>query len=490
MGDFIAEGWIDDPEEVADCDQDPANDGDNWETQARRPHLSSAVGPADNPANDPSMRIIKYGELYITADRDGDGIPELIRVITAGTQYKILEEEPVDDVPYVALCPYPEAYQFFGESVADLTKDIQRIKSRVLRDTLDSLAQSVTPQMGVVEGQVNLDDVMNPDTSKVIRMRAPGMVTPVVTPFVGKEALPVLDLMTQVRENRTGQSDASAGLDPAVLQSSTASAVHATLTKAQSRLEMVARIFAETGMVRLFRGMLRETIKNMDYARCVVLSGKCVTVDPRQWNAEMAVTPTLLLGRGSPQDQIGYLTNILAKQEQLLQELGFQNVFVTPDQYAYTLKKLVELAGWRNTTSFFNDLSQMDPQAKAQAIQQMTQAMQAKAAAGQKSGPDPQIEQAKIASAEKQNQLKLQLEAMKEQAAMQLEMLKIKAQMQIQILQMATDKQQSLDQAAVDGHMNRFNAILDAHVQHHGNLMKNATALKIAEMKPAPGSGE
>jgi hypothetical protein len=486
VGDFLAEGLIDDPEELADCDMDPAHDGDNWETQARRPQIMSLQGPADNPAADPSMRIVKYGELYVTADRDGDGIPELIRVITGGIQYKILHEEPVDDIPFADFCPYPEAHQFFGESIADLTRDIQRIKSRILRDMLDSLAQSVTPQVGVVEGQVNLDDVLNPDTSRVIRMRQPGMVQPINMPFVGKEAMPVLDLMTQVRENRTGQSDASAGLDPAVLQSSTRAAVQATLTKAQSRVEMVARIFAETGMRRLFRGVLRETIKHCDEPRAVRLNGEVAVIDPRHWNAEMDVEPTLMLGRGSQQDQQQSLTDILAKQELILQTLGPDNPIVTLDQYSYTLRKLVELSGWRNATSFFNDMSQMDSQAKQQAIQQMTQQMAAKAGAG-KSGPDPQIEQAKIASQEKQAQMKLQLEQMKEQNALALELLKIKGQYQIQLLQMQADHQQAIDQATVNGHMERFNAMLDAHVAHHGNVMANAAKIHIAGLNGKNG---
>jgi hypothetical protein len=115
--------------------------------------------------------------------------------------------------------------------------DIQRIKSRILRDMLDNLAQAVKPQTAVVEGQVNLDDVLNPDTSNVIRMRAPGMVQPFVTPFVGKEGLPVLDFLTNVREARTGMSDASQGLDPKVLQSTDKAAVSATLTRRRRALK-------------------------------------------------------------------------------------------------------------------------------------------------------------------------------------------------------------------------------------------------------------
>jgi hypothetical protein len=297
VGDFLAEGLIDDGEEIADCDEDP-NDSDNMEQEARRPKLASAIGGGDNPAQDPTQRLVKYSELYITADRDGDGIPELIRVVTAGTRYKVLAEEPVDDIDYAAICPYPEAHTFFGESVADLTMDVQRIKSRIMRDTLDSLAQSVEPSTVVVEGKVNLDDVLNGDTSKVIRAQAPGMVEVFKVPFVGADSMPVIEFMTKVREERTGQTNASNGLNAKDMQSSTQDAVNATLSKAQSRIEMIARIFAETGFKRLFRGILRTTIKNMDKPRLVVLSDAPIALDPKDWNAEMGVNTTLVLAAG------------------------------------------------------------------------------------------------------------------------------------------------------------------------------------------------
>src|SRR5262249_46738584 len=142
----------------------------------------------------------------------------------------------------------------------------------------------------------------------------------------------------------------------------------ATLTKAQSRVEFVARIFAEMGMTRLFRGILHTIVKNQD-PRMVLLSGQPALIDPKHWSVEMSVEVTLMLGRGSAQQQIGALTAILGKQEQILMELGYDNPLVTVDQYSYTLQKLVELAGWRNTTSFFNDTSRLDPATKQMAMQ-------------------------------------------------------------------------------------------------------------------------
>lgn len=496
VGDFLAEGLIDDAEELKDCDRD-VEDSDGIEASARRPGENRGEGTADDATEDPTQRVVKYGEIYITADRDGDGIPELIRVITAGLQFKILRSEPVDEIQYAAFCPFPEAHQFFGESIADMTKDIQRIKSRVLRDILDSLAQSVQPALGVVEGQVNLDDVLNPDTSKVMRQRAPGMIQPIVIPFVGKEGLPILDLMSKARENRTGQSDASNGLDPAVLQSSTHDAVHATLSKSQSRVEMIARIFAETGMSRLFRGLLKLIIRNIDKPRMVELAGTCVEIDPRHWDAEMHVQVTLALGRGSQTDQVSLLTQVLGKQQELLTTLGFDNPIVTIDQYTYTLARLLEVAGYQNAGSYFNDTSKMDPQAKAAAIQKMTQAMAAKAGAGKDAGPDPQIEAAKNASNEKieamktaaqqaTEQAKLQLQAHKQAGDLQLATLKAQSDAAIEHMKLAAATGNEQHATRLGAMVDHANNVLSAHVQHIGNHVKAATAIKIADMKPEP----
>ena len=96
--------------------------------------------------------------------------------------------------------------------------------------------------MGIVEGQVNVDDVLNTDIGQPIRMRAPGMVQQLTTPFVGREAFPVLGYLDEAKENRTGVSKASAGLNADALQSSTKTAVAATMSGAQGRVEIICRL--------------------------------------------------------------------------------------------------------------------------------------------------------------------------------------------------------------------------------------------------------
>jgi hypothetical protein len=511
-GEFVARGIVDDIKDLDGCDWDP-QDRENPETIARRPGGVSLTMIDHQPPTDPSRRKIKYGELYVRCDYDGDGIDELRHVITAGTRFKIFRNEPADEINFAAFCPYPEAYQFFGDSVADLTMDIQRIKSRILRDTLDSLAQSVKPQMGVVEGQVNLDDVLNPDTSNVIRQRAPGMIQPITIPFVGKEAFPVLDYMTTVREARTGMTDAAAGLDAKQLQSTDNDAVQNTLTKGEGRIEYVARMFIETGFKRLFRGVLHLIKKHQSTPRVVELNGQIVKIDPRWWNAEMHVEPTPILGRGGTQGQIAALTGILQKQEMIMQTLGPINPFVTIGQYYNTLRKLCEAIGQPNVSSFFTDPSSLQPPQLQQIIQAMQQAMaQAQQGGGQGGGQrqDPQIEQAKIQSHEKIEAAKLQ--SKQQEAVMHLRQHQIDAhsRMEAEILKSLLTRETTLDttkinalvahagqrlNALVDHHANLLGAAVDHHdnmtdaaVQHAGNQMSADTAVQVAKMKPKPNS--
>jgi hypothetical protein len=307
---------------------------------------------------DTTSRKVLYIEGYVYVDMDGDGIAELCRVCVAGTANKILHYEPCDFIPFVDFCPDPEPHTFFGMSIADVTMDIQLIKSNILRNTLDSLAQSIHPRTGVVEGQVNLEDVMNTEVGGVIRMRAPGMVQPFTMPFVGQQAFPMLQYMDELRENRTGISKAAAGLDANALQSSTRAAVAATISAAAQHIELICRIFAETGMKGLFKKSLQLITKNQDAPRMVRLRNSFVPIDPRVWDANMDVVVNVALGTGSNEEKMAFLGQVAAKQEMLMQ-MGAP--LVDMQGYYNTLAQMMALAGYKDPTVFFKDPAMMPP---------------------------------------------------------------------------------------------------------------------------------
>lgn len=322
----------------------------NVEYIARQP-WARVVGSFDGM--NPSTQRVLVVEAYAWIDSDGDGIAELWQIWTAGPSYKIIHREPVNCLPFADFQCDPEPHTFFGESIADVTMDIQRIKTQIWRDSLDSLAQSVRPRMAIVEGQVNYDDVLNNEVGSIIRMRAPGMVQPMETPFVGQAAFPMIEYVDSVLEKRTGVSLQSMGLDADSLQSTTRLAVQQQVSSSQGRVELLARLFAE-GMRKVFKLILDLSVANQDRPRVVQLRGKWTPVDPRYWNADMGVEIAVGLGNGTAEQKIQVLMGIKQAQEQILQTLGPNNPICSMAQYSNTLRKLAELSGFRNASMFFN----------------------------------------------------------------------------------------------------------------------------------------
>jgi hypothetical protein len=334
VDDLLAMGYeLDEIEEnISSTDLDS-----NDEYLARQP-LSTTMGSGDSL--NPGQRRVLYVESYIRVDFDGDGIAELRKVCCMGSGYTVVRNLPASYIPFVDFpCdPEPHTSPLEAMSIFDLTHDIQEIKSEILRNTLDSLAQSIHPRTAVVEGQVNIDDVLNNETGAIIRMRAPGMVQPFSSPFVGQAAFPMLDYMDAMREDRTGMSKAAMGLDPDALQSTTKAAVAATVSASQSRLELQARLLAE-GMKKLFKGILYLMTTHQDKPRMVRLRNEWVEIDPRVWNANMDVTINIGLGNGDTNERIQALTMIAGKQEQIMQQFGLGNPVVTPAMYIRTFRR-------------------------------------------------------------------------------------------------------------------------------------------------------
>jgi len=351
VSDLIGMGYDQDEieENISSTDLDS-----NDEYLARQP-LSTTFGAADSL--NPMQRRVLYIEAYMRVDFDGDGIPELRKICCMGSGYTMVRNLPASYIPFVDFpCdPEPHTSPLEAMSIFDITHDIQEIKSEIMRNTLDSLAQSIHPRTAIVEGQVNIDDVLNNETGAIIRMRAPGMVQAFSSPFVGQAAFPMLEYMDQMREDRTGMSKAAMGLDPDALQSTTKAAVTATVSASQSRLELQARILAE-GMKKLFKGILYLMTTHQDKPRMVRLRNQWVQIDPRVWDASMDVNVNIGLGNGDNNEKLSALNIIMQKQEQIMAQFGPMNQIASLPMYIKTLQKAIELSGYKDASSYFNTL--------------------------------------------------------------------------------------------------------------------------------------
>ena len=325
-----------------------------------------------NRTDDASLPV-NYTEAYIRYDLNGDGVAELLKIKALGQQNEIVDVTPVDEAPYAIFCPDPIPHEAIGSCPADAIVDIQRIKTQILRDTLDSLAISVDPKLAYVEGRVDVEDLQNRSVGSLIRQYAPDSVQPVTMPFVGSESLPVLSYLDTIKEDRTGASKASMGLNAEALQSSTAIAVDATVQAATARVELIARIFAETGFKDMYRGILRLLIKHQDRPRTVKLRGGWVNVDPSKWDKGLGLNVNLGVYGLTDTQKAQTLMLLLQKQEQAMAQGGFTNPLANLKNYRATLAQLLSLGGYKNPLPF---LQEVDDQTLIMLEQQ--QAMAAK----------------------------------------------------------------------------------------------------------------
>jgi hypothetical protein len=312
---------------------------------------------------DPSRQRVLYVEAYMRVDVDGDGVSELRMICTVGSQYEIVRNEPADQIPFAMFCCDPEPHSFFGGSIADLTMDIQRIKSAVLRASLDSLAMSTHPRIAFVEGQASLEDLMNSEPGNIIRMRQPGAVVPFNLPYVGADAFGMMEYLDEMRENRTGISKAASGLSPDQLQSSTQQAVNQTIEAAQQRTELIARLFAENGMTRLYSGILQLITKFQDETRIVRLTNQFVPMNPESWDPKMDVTSNVQLGSGGQRERMQMLQGINQIQEKLLTQFGPDNPIVSVQNMYNSLQAIMEAGGLKDagTGKYFTSPADYQP---------------------------------------------------------------------------------------------------------------------------------
>jgi hypothetical protein len=413
---------------------------------AYTPERVARFSPGEQPyqvqTDDPSMQEIEVFECYVKTDVNGKGIASLVQVFYAGNE--ILEDkrgkemiEEVDYVPFHSICPIPIPHKFFGNSLADRTTDLQLIKTTITRQILDNLYLTNNARVVAVEGQVNLDDLLTSTAGGVIRAKSQGAVQQLTVQNVAQASFPMLQYLDTVQSKRTGVSDASQGLDPSILQNVTAAAVASMQQAGAGKIELMARLFAETGVKSLFKGILHLLCKYQDKPRLVRMRGEFVEFDPRTWANQYDVAINVGLGSGNRQEQMAMLNMVLAKQEQLIGQYGPANPYVTPAQYRATLGRMVELAGFKDSSEFYKAITpeqdqqlsnppppqepQMPPE--VQALMQKTQAeIQANQ---QKAQADMQLQQQQMQidmqMAQQKAGLEMQLLREKEAAKLQLE---------------------------------------------------------------------
>ena len=336
-----------------DVDDISSDEGDfNDERTAR---FSNDQTDTVTEEKDRLSREVWLSECYRKIDFDGDGIAEERTVIMAGN--KILDNVEGYSSSLISITPIILPHKLFGMSIADLVMDLQLLKSTIFRQILDNMYLANNGRYMALDGMVNIDDLLTSRPGGIIRVKTFDAVKPLQPPLLGAPAFNLLEYIDVVKENRTGVTRYNQGIDADSLNK-TATGINQIMSAAQARVELIARVFAETGVKDLFYSILEAVQKHQDKAKVIRLRNEWVEMDPREWDNKFDLSVMVGLGTGSKDMQIAALMETLKLQFTALQG-GLP--IVTPTNIYNTANKLLEAQNIKGGDLFFTHPEQMPP---------------------------------------------------------------------------------------------------------------------------------
>jgi transcription termination factor NusB len=303
---------------------------------------------ADNWSQDVTNKRVLITEAWLRIDADGDGVAELRHLICAGVNYEVLVDEVTHCVPLSIFMVDLQPHVFFPISLAeDLIQD-QDSQTVITRSILDNVALVNSPRTEVNDSQVNLEDVKNNEIGAIVRVKQIGQINELTTPFVAGQTMPVLEYLHQLSETRSGVTKLSQGIDPNALQATSRIAANAAVQGSDSRIEMMARNIAETGVKSLFQAILRVAMYELKGEQSIKTPTGYRMVNPGLWHDQININLNVGLGNGRIEEKQQTLQSIIGFQQQLMQQYGLINPLCGWENVRNTLKANLRLSGIRN----------------------------------------------------------------------------------------------------------------------------------------------
>lgn len=377
-------------------------------------------------------RKVWVSECYVNLDVDGDGFAELRRIVVAGSH--IISNTEYDVRPFADINAHRVAHKFYGLSIYDKIHDIQEIRSTLMRNMMDNIYATNNGRYAVVDGQVNMEDMMSSETGGIVRVKAINAIAPLQVPQLSSDAHGMLDRMERDRGKRTGVTDQSRGLDANTLHSNQAAmSVNQVMSAAEQQIDMIARMFAETGVKTLFQLLHDFASKYQDQEEMFQLRGKFVRVNPGDWRSRSQLKVTVGIGNMNKDQQLMHLQRMFEKMQAVIAG-GGMGILVTEKNIYNLLKDISTNSGYPDASRYWTDPDSPEAQ----------QAAQEKAEAEAKPKPDEIKAQADMQRAQADAQAK-QAEAMMKQTEAQIKMAEIelkKSELAIKQREMSLKEQQ------------------------------------------------
>ncbi len=330
--------------------------GANVDENSRLPEIrdEDEGGPEEDQAiSDWASEEVEVQDLYPLIDFDGDGIAERRHIMRSGCT--ILINEVFNHVPYAVMSSILMPHKAIGKSRAEITAPTARVKTAILRGVNDNIYAVNNPRIAA-NINVNMDDLLVIRPNGIIRTKDesnPGNnMFAVQVPYIGDKALQVVQYWDQSRAQTTGSLLASQGLNADELGKETATRFNGVESASKGKVELVARVMAETGFRQLFEGVAWLDAQFQNTPVEIEILGAELSVNPADWRFKHHVVSKVGLGAGDEEKKLATMSALWVLHQQL-QASGSP---MTDEVKRFNiLKNMVNASGEPEVGEFFND---------------------------------------------------------------------------------------------------------------------------------------
>ena len=354
IGELLSEGIDRDKLESLGTD-------DDYLTEERIARYNKEDEQENSWTDEFTSRSVWVTEAYARIDKNGDGIPELWKVVIGGglnNSGTLLDIEEVDSVPLFATPAVPVTHKFYGMSIADLVMDLQEIQTTLLRQVLDNTYLANNGQTAVNTDYVNLEDMMTRRPGGISRFQG-DMPWSAVIGAIPHNPLPpqtseLFERLDERQRRRTGYGDEVGALDMGALTNVNTGVAALAFDMARAKLELLARVIAEIGFKPLMHHIHELMIKNKYQSKALKIRNKWVQSDPAEWKTRKNSRVTIGIGKVSRERKIMGFEALMAKQQELVTQ-GAMGTLLMPWHLYESYK------GWVGAWGFEPDLYIQDP---------------------------------------------------------------------------------------------------------------------------------
>lgn len=307
-------------------------------------------------AGDEAAEELEVLEEYLRVDLNKDGYPELIRSYRLGDV--LLEESEVEENPFASWTPIRIPHRFMGLSMHDVTAELQRINTVLMRAGLDAVYQSVVNREFFDSEKIEADGPIN-STYAGVKVPVNGNPHDSVLQVSGgvdtaQVAWTALEMTRRMGEDRTGATRQTRGLDADRLSKDHSGvALDKLQLNADARKEMVARNMA-SGLGDFFSKLYRLVCRNQNAPRQAKVGGKWCQFDPRTWNSDLRVN--IYSGGMNRERSLVGLQLIFNEQDKVIEALGPGNPNVTAKNRYNAQEALCREVGYKSAEQFFTEV--------------------------------------------------------------------------------------------------------------------------------------